>query len=207
MISTSSSIIEEIKGIRAAGLGALGYFYLDYGDRNKQDARSLLCSLLIQFCIQSDGFCDILSGLYKTHDNGFHQPNEEELRQCLENMLRLQEQGAIYVIVDGLEECSNSSGTGLTSPRAEALDIVQKLVELRLPHVHFCITSRPEIDIRCALEPLTNHNVCLHDEIGQRQDIISYINSVVRSHPKMRRWREDDKKLVIDTLTKQAGGM
>jgi len=54
---------------------------------------------------------------------------------------------------------------------------------------------------------LTNHNVCLHDEIGQQQDIITYINSVVRSHPNMRRWREDDKKLVIDTLTKQAGGM
>jgi hypothetical protein len=205
MISTSSSIIEEIKGIRAAGLGALGYFYLDYGDRNKQDARSLLCSLLIQFCIQSDGFCDILSGLYKTHDNGLYQPNEEELRQCLENMLRLQEQGAIYVIVDGLDECPNSSG--LTPPRAEALGIVQKLVELRLPHVHFCITSRPEIDIQYVLEPLTDHDVCLHEEIGQRKDIISYIESVVRSHPNMRRWREDDKKLVIDTLTKQAGGM
>jgi hypothetical protein len=205
MILTSSSIIDEIKGIRAAGLGVFGYFYLDYGDRNKQDARSLLCSLLIQFCIQSDGFCDILSGLYKTHGNGFHQPNEEELRQCLEDMLRLQEQGAIYVIVDGLDECPNSSA--LKSSRAEALDIVQKLVKLRLPYVHFCMTSRPEIDIRCVLESLANHNVCLHDEIGQQQDIISYINSVVRSHSKMRRWREDDKKLVIDTLTKQAGGM
>jgi len=125
--------------------------------------------------------------------------------ECLKNVLKLPGQGAHYIIIDALDECPNSSG--LTSPRAEALEIVRQLVELRLPNVHFCITSRLEIDIRDVLEPLANHNVSLQDEIGQNQDIIHYVNSVVLSHPKMRRWRDEDKKLVIDTLIDRAGGM
>jgi len=84
---------------------------------------------------------------------------------------------------------------------------MQALIDLELPHVRFCITSRPEIDIRDILEPLTNFNVPLHEQVGQSQDILDYINDVVRSDTRMRRWREEDKRLVIETLTRKAGGM
>jgi len=63
------------------------------------------------------------------------------------------------------------------------------------------------MDIRDVLEPLANHRVSLHSQVGQRRDIIDYITSVVYSHPGMRRWREEDKKLVVDTLIERAGGM
>ena len=85
--------------------------------------------------------------------------------------------------------------------------IIQELVNLPFPHVHFGITSRPEVDIRDALEPLAIHNVSLQDQEGQNQDICDYIKSVVYSDSKMRRWREEDKELVINTLTEKAGGM
>jgi len=49
--------------------------------------------------------------------------------------------------------------------------------------------------------------VPLHEQDGQNQDIADYINDSVRSDPRMRRWREEDKQLVIETLTKKAGGM
>jgi hypothetical protein len=40
---------------------------------------------------------------------------------------------------------------------------------------------------QAVLEPLTTLKISLHDEIGQKKDIIKYINSIVRSEWNM--WR------------------
>jgi len=205
MLSTRSSIIECVHYMCKMGLATISFFYFDFRDGGKQDARHLLTSMLIQLCDQSDKFSEILSALFTDHSRGSRQPSEDALMECLKDMLKLPEQGELYIIIDALDESPNSSG--LTSPRAEILMAVQKLVALSLPHVHFCITSRPEIDIRDILDPLATHIVSLQDQVGQRQDIIDYITSVVRSHQVMRRWRDEDKMLVIDTLIERAGGM
>jgi len=42
--------------------------------------------------------------------------------------------------------------------------------------------------------------VSLHDESGQRKDIINYINHFVDSDRNIGEWREEDKELVINTL-------
>ena len=187
------------------GLATISFFYFDFRDGGKQDVRHLLTSILIQLCSQSDKFSEILSTLYTDHGRGSHQPSEDALMESLKNMLGLPGQGALYIIIDALDESPNSSG--LTSSREEVLATVQKLVESSLPHVHVCITSRPELDIRDILEPLATHSFPLQNQVGQRQDIIDYITSVVFSHREMRRWRDEDKMLVIDTLIERAGGM
>ena len=125
--------------------------------------------------------------------------------QCLKEMLRSPGQGTVYIVMDALDECPNKPG--MPSPREEVLKVIEELVGLRLPNLRLCITSRPEADIRNALEPLTSHPVSLHEECGQRDDIIDNINSVVRSDPRMRRRRDEDKNLVIDTLSEKADGM
>jgi hypothetical protein len=86
---------------------------------------------------------------------------------------------------------------------------VKELVELRHPNLRICVTSRPEIDIRDILEPLTSFRVSLHDQTGQKQDIEDYVKSVVysNSEPIMRRWRTEDKELVIGVLSERADGM
>jgi len=71
----------------------------------------------------------------------------------------------------------------------------------------FCITSLPVIDIRNALGPLATHNVQLHEQAGQNQDIVNYINDFVISDPRMRHWREEERQLVIQALKRKAGGM
>jgi hypothetical protein len=112
-----------------------------------------------------------------------------------------------YIIVDALDECPDTSG--IQSPREKVLDLVEELAGLHLPNLRLCITSRPEVDIRTVLEPLTStsNRISLHDERGQEKDIVDYISSVVHSDRKMRRWREDEKKLVIETLSGRADGM
>jgi NACHT domain len=201
----SSTIIQEVQDLRDAGLATFGCFYFDFRDASKRDTRNLLSSLLVQFCAQSYPFCEILAGLYSKYDHGSRQPSDDVLLQCLKKMIELPEQGPLYLIIDALDECPNSSG--FPTQRNQALDLVQELVNIRHPCLHICITSRPEADIRAVLEPLAVHNISLHNESGQHQDIIDYIHSVVRSDLKMRGWREEDKILVIDTLTLKSGGM
>ena len=203
--TTSSSIIEEVKARRDTGLGLLAYFYFDFRDTTKQDIRGLLSSLLTQLCAKSDPCYQILSDLYSTHDAGSQQPDTKALVRCLTNMLEISGQPTIYFIIDALDECPNDSG--VVSPREKVLNLVEELVELHLPNIRICVTSRCEADILDVLEPLASHIVCLHDEDGQRQDIIDYVNLVVQSDRKMRIWRAEDRQLVIDALTERANGM
>jgi hypothetical protein len=68
---------------------------------------------------------------------------------------------------------------------------IEDLVELHLPNLRICVTSRPEADILEALGPLASHTVSLHDEDGQKQDIVDYVTFVVHSDRKMRKWRAE----------------
>jgi hypothetical protein len=122
-------------------------------------------------------------------------------------MLTLPDQLPIYLIMDALDECSNDSG--IPSPRDQVLQLVKELVELHVPDLHICVTSRPEVDIQDVLEPLTSCRVSLHDQSGQKNDIVDYVKSIVysKSEPIMRRWRKEDKDLVIKMLSEQADGM
>jgi hypothetical protein len=181
------------------------YFYCDFRDEDKQNCRNLLLSIISQLCAQSDICCDTLSRIYLAHDKGARKPSDETLTRCLTEMVSLPAQVPIYIIVDALDECPNDSG--LPTPREEVLDLVKNLVSLRVPNLRICVTSRPEIDIQSALEPLTSLRVSLHNQSGQKKDIVDYISSVAYSDTKMRRWREEDRKLVIETLSERADGM
>ena len=183
----------------------MAYFYCDFRDTNKQNRRDLLPSLVIQLSSRSDSCCDVLSRLYLAHDDGAQKPSEDKLVKCLKEMVSLPDQRSVYLIIDALDECPDSSG--LPSPREQVLDLLKELVDLSLPNLHLCVTSRPEIDIRTALEPLTSRRVSLHEQTGQKKDIIDYVSSVVYSDAKMRRWRDEDKRLVIGTLSERADGM
>jgi len=120
-------------------------------------------------------------------------------------MLKASARVPIYLIIDALDECPNT--TKLPPPREKVLELVEKLVKLNLPNLHLCVTSRPEVDIRTSLEPLTTKRIPLHEQGGQKKDIEDYVRSVVYSDRNMRRWRDEDKKLVIETLTEKADGM
>ena len=203
----SSAIIQRITAQYEAGLASMAYFYFDFRDVDKRSRRNLLPSLLLQLSARSDPFCDILSRLYKAHDDGARQPSDSALMRCLQDMLTFPDQGPIYLVLDGLDECPNTSG--VPSFREQVLDFVNELVDLRLPSLHICVTSRPEVDIRDALESVASHSVSLHDESGQQKDIAAYVESVVHSNSSraIRRWRDDDKELVIKTLSERADGM
>jgi hypothetical protein len=191
--------------LREAGLASMAYYYFDFRDTDKQNRRNLLLSLLSQLSARSDLCCDILHRIYVAHDNGAHKSTDDVLIQCLKETLALSKDRPTYIIMDALDECPNTFG--MPSPREVVLDFIKQLVELSLQNLRICITSRPEIDIRTVIEPLTTRRVSLHEETGQTKDIVEYVSSVVRSDMRMGRWREEDQKLVIETLSEKADGM
>jgi hypothetical protein len=181
------------------------YFYCDFRDPKKQQVGGLLASLISQLSAKSDACCNILSALYSECDGGSRQPNDDELMDCLEDMLKLEGQPPTYIIIDALDECSND--LGVVSPRERVLERVEKLAAFHLPNVRICVTSRPEADIQASLTTLASYTVSLHEEKGQKKDIANYVRWVVYSDRNMRRWREEDKEMVVETLSRKADGM
>jgi hypothetical protein len=127
------------------------------------------------------------------------------LIRCLKDVLALPGLGKVYIIVDAVDE--SPIKPGIPSPREKFLQFMKELDDLRHPDIRVCITSRPEVDIQTVLESLASHTMSLHDEGGQRADIIKYIKSVVESDTNMRKWRAEDRQLVIDSLSQKANGM
>ena len=185
----------------------MGYFYFDFRNANKQSLRNLLPSLLTQLSARSSPRFGILSELYSVHDNGKNQPSDSVLTKCMQDMLSLPDQSPIYLIMDALDESPVTSE--IPSARERVLHLLKELVDLGLPNLHICITSRPEIDIRNAIEPLSSLRVSLHDETGQKEDIADYVESIVYSDSdtNMKRWKKDDKEIVVKTLSERADGM
>ena len=204
-LSTSSAIIQDITTLRDDGRAFMAYYYFDFKNTDKQNRRNLILSLLSQLSARSDLCCDMLYRVYLTHNKGAQKPTDDVLIQNLKEALTSSNHGPIYIIMDAIDECPNTYG--LPPPRELVLDLVKELVGLSLPNLHLCVTSRPEIDIRTALESLTSRQVSLHDQTGQKEDIVKYVRSVVRSDTRMGKWRDEDQNMVIEALSDRADGM
>ena len=180
------------------------YYYFDFRDADKQNRHGLLSSLLLQLASESDPCYEVLSRLYTIHSRGTRWPTDIALMNCLKDMLE-QHRQATYMIIDAIDECPNTSG--FPTPREKVLEFIEGLIDFQLPHLRICIASRPEVDIRNTLEPLTSLRVSLHEESGQRKDILDYVTKVVNTDKHMSKWREEDKLLVIKILAEKSEGM
>jgi hypothetical protein len=205
MLLASSAIIEDIRTFQRSGLASLAFFYCDFRVDQKKDLRGLLSSLLVQLGGQSDAYSTVLSNFYATHGRGSQHAGDGELVSCLKHMLNLPGQATVNLVIDALDECPVT--TGLVFTRKKVLELVEELVNLHIPNLRICVTSRPEADITDVLENLAFCSVSLHGESGQVQDIAEYVRSFVHTSRDMRRWKATDKQLVIDELTNKADGM
>src|SRR5712691_4250736 len=183
--TNSSEVIRDIDALRKHGHASLAFFYCDFREDQKKELRGLLSSLLVQLCHQSDTYCDVLSDFYSEYGSGSQHASDDALVGCLKDLLKLPGQTPVYLVVDGLDECPITAD--MPTPREEVLNFIDDLVKLELPNLRICLTSRPEIDVKAVLSPLTSSSISLHREKGQIQDIVNYIRSVVNTNKGMRR--------------------
>jgi hypothetical protein len=201
----SSAIIQDLEETSKLGLVSTTFYFFDFRDSEKQTRRGLLSSLLVQLCDQSGVCYEILWDLFSTLRKGSRSPSDDELMICLKNMIVSQGQAPVHIIIDALDECPNTFG--IPTARESVLSVLKELLDLRRHNLRICITSRPESDIDNILTPLSPQCMSLHDQPGQRKDIVDYIIFIVDNDSTMGRWRPEDKKLVIDTLSDKADGM
>src|SRR5580698_71941 len=117
--TTSSAIIQDIERNFETEPAHIAYFFFDFKDTGKQDARAFLSSVIVQLSSQSVPLCNILLEFYSSHQHSSQQPSDRELTQCLEKMLKLPIEEPIYFILDALDECPDTSG--LQSSRERVL--------------------------------------------------------------------------------------
>jgi hypothetical protein len=201
----SSAIIRDLDATSKLGLSSTAFYFFDFRADAKQTLRGLLSSLLVQLCDQSGACYKFLWDLYSMVREGSRRASDDELMKCLENMVTSQGQAPVYIVIDALDECPNTSG--ITSERESVLSALKNLFDLDCPSLRICITSRPEQDIKETLRPLASQSLSLHDQHGQKEDILFYITSVVDQIATKKKWRLEDRQLVINTLSDKADGM
>ena len=205
MLLDSSAVIEDIHALQKAGMASLAFLYCDYKAGEKRDRRGILSSLLFQIGEQSDAYSAILSKFYEAHGRGSRPASDKKLLDCLKDMLKCPGHATVHIIIDALDECPTT--TDFPTPRENVLELVEELANLRIRHLRICVTSRPEPDIASALGSLAFRSISLESESGQDKDIAVYIESVVNTDKVMRKWKDADKQLVIEVLSKKADGM
>ncbi len=143
---TSSTIIQRIVSLCDGGGASVAYFYFDFRDDDKKHRHNLLPSLLVQLAEHSIPSCDMISHAYSAHGKGTQPPSDEVLTNCLMNMLSATTQHPIYIILDALDECPDTSG--VRSPRERVLSLIKHLVNFRLPNLHICVMLCHGRDVR-----------------------------------------------------------
>ena len=207
MLLASSAVIEDIRASQKDQLASLAFFYCDFNENEKRNRRGILLSLLFQLGEQSDAYSVILSEFYETHRRGSRPASDQELLDCLKEMLNLKGQATVHIIIDALDECPTTTTTAFLNPREKVLKLVEELVNLRIRNLRICVTSRLEADITSTLGRLAFRSVSLEGESGQVKEIVDYIEHIVKTDEVMRKWKKADQQLVIKVLSKKADGM
>jgi hypothetical protein len=138
-VLASSTVIEKIATMWKSGLASLAMFYYNFREDQKKDQRGLLSSVLVQLCRQSNSYYDVLSKFYLEHESGSQHASDDALARCLKDLVRLPGQAPIFLIVDALDECPDTSS--LSSPHDKVLMLVEDLVNSQLTNLQICITS------------------------------------------------------------------
>ncbi|KAH9014043.1 hypothetical protein EDB84DRAFT_1568352 [Lactarius hengduanensis] len=170
--------INDLTTLCEAGSGLMAYFYFAFQRCRQASPPQLSSHSSSNTSLVPTPFATY-SPVSTRHDNGARQPSDKVLNQCLREMLALPNQGPVYLIIDALDECPDTSD--VPSAREQVLDLMNDLVGFRPSNLYICVTSRPEADICDALESLASQTVSLQDEGGQRKDIASYVRFVVYS--------------------------
>ena len=194
----SSTIVKDLQVLESESRFIL-YFYFDFSDASKQSFEKAVRTLISQLYHKRDDTRSQLNSLYISHENGHRQPTIQLLCNAFENMM--EQAGEVFIVLDALDECQT---------RSELLSWMKCLLDFHQMNVHLIVTSRPEQDIRAALEKWTHSRLIIpiQSELVA-DDIRSYINAAVKHHDDLSRWRlrpnvQDEIEVA---LTKKADGM
>ena len=174
---------------------AVGYFYFDFNDIDKQWSGKAIRSLLFQVAQHTGDGLQGLHQWYRQCSNGQQQPSEEAIRLLLRDTFNLV--GSKYIVLDALDECADQE---------ELLEFLCGLVDLKLTGLRLLATSRRGRDIEVSLEPIANYNINIQSAVVD-EDIRVYVQSRLSMDPKLKKWPDNVRNEITNVVMEKANGM
>ncbi|KAI1861538.1 hypothetical protein JX265_009505 [Neoarthrinium moseri] len=193
----TSTAIEDLQ-TSPGHSAALLYFYFDFTDTQKQQFENTIRSLVWQLYHKNERARKDLGALYASCNSGRDQPRIDRLQETFAKMV--QESGEVWVVLDALDECT---------VRDKLLFWLEN-VRTGKQNVHLLATSRPERDIRSAIEKFSyeEERIPIQDDLIEA-DIRSYVHAQIREDKSFEIWntRPDIQAEMETSLVSKANGM
>lgn len=180
------------------------YFYFDFRDTQKQNAKGMVRSLIYQICKRRPVMPPLVTRLWDQyrHNTKAQEPGlKDDLLPALKEALVGFKD--IYIVLDGLDECSSDNDNLRT-----ILTTLNTIYDWSSNNLHLMITSRfiGEIHERLSNIMAINGNIeiDLHNVKEVDDDIRKYILAELSEHGA---WSEAEKDSVGTALIEKAEGM
>jgi hypothetical protein len=200
----SSFLVEELAKLteRSPGM-TLAYYFCDDKDGGRRTATAILRGLLLQILRQQPKhFKHIQRDFNISGDSLFK--NFHALWKAFISIVKDPEAGAVYCLVDALDECAEES-------RHTFLPNFKKLFcppqQSGKAFVKFIVTSRPNNDIEESLSEISPKIRNLQLDSGKvNADLSKFIDVKVDELSTQKSYPPNLKQTIKDALTKKAGG-
>ncbi|KAF5521492.1 hypothetical protein CGCA056_v006881 [Colletotrichum aenigma] len=154
----SSIVVKDLRNTEPYAESFL-YFYFDFTDTSKQSLEKAIRSLIAQLYCNSQNVQAPLDSLYSSCKSPSRQPSIDILSTTFEAMV--QQIGEVWIVLDALDECQTRTG-----PRNEGLlHWIERVLHSPQLNIHLLITSRPEHDIKSALERFVDDQIILQSDL------------------------------------------
>lgn len=192
----SSSIIHDISChcLEDPSL-AFAYFYFDFNDAKKRVVKSLISSLVTQFCRRCAFIPEGLATLYSNSLDGRHQPTITSPTKILRNILTAFRHA--YIVLDALDECTEQD---------DLLSFIEEITDWKLDGLHILATSRQDQMTNERLASRISDSVDLQSAIVDL-DIRVHIRERLRSDFSLKKWPPKVKEEIEKSLMEGANGM
>ena len=191
-----STVIKDFLAISRQTSGvAIAYFYFTFNDPVLQLCEPAVRSIIRQLSSYEKMLPKELDNLYVQCRNGQQQPSLDSLKRILRSLIGRSRHS--YIVLDALDECIE---------RSEVLDLIKELIQSNLGPLHIYVTGRSEKDIVDRLEELNLTQISLLSE-SVDTDIQTLLKATLQSDPKPRKWPQDVRDTIEQTLTSESNGM
>jgi hypothetical protein len=175
----SSIILQDL--LRAYGdnkAKAVVYFYFDFNDSRKQNAESMLRSLICQLSRKTTNIPSRLENVFLLHEK---QPSSDELIRVLHQLT--ESFAEVYIVLDALDECSQ---------RSELMDILTTIGGWQLQKSHIIVTSRRERDIEDTLQIISSQrdHISFESKVID-EDIRQYVRQRLSDDKALNKWGKE----------------
>jgi hypothetical protein len=189
-----SIVVDHLQQIHQINEGvSVAYVYCSYKEQVEQTDCNLLACILQQLVQKAPVVSDRISSLYQKHTREKTRPNVNEWSELLQ--LTVQKMSKVLVVVDALDECSDSNGGRETF-----------LAELRkLPDIHLLVTSRPTLTLEWGSKRIVTVEISASDE-----DVKRYLEGRMGEERRLKKHIKADPTLqeaIICTIVKNSQGM